>query len=87
MPRKQIGVSIAWHGMGLAFDRGLETMPDTFLLILPFIHEKLVQAAWPSLPVPLLANNHKYSLIVTDSTTNLALISLSMGERTGSRIL
>ncbi|KAK1464517.1 hypothetical protein CCUS01_08092 [Colletotrichum cuscutae] len=28
-----------------------------------------------------------YSLIVTDSTTNLALIGLSMGERTGSRIL
>ncbi|KAF4783304.1 cytochrome P450 [Colletotrichum scovillei] len=31
--------------------------------------------------------NTRYSLIVTDSTTDLALIGLSMGERTGSRIL
>ncbi|KAK1965738.1 hypothetical protein LY78DRAFT_711944 [Colletotrichum sublineola] len=30
--------------------------------------------------------NTGYSLIVTDSTTNPALIGLSMGERTGSRV-
>ncbi|KAK2021966.1 hypothetical protein LX32DRAFT_603703, partial [Colletotrichum zoysiae] len=31
--------------------------------------------------------NTRYSLIVTDSTTNPALTGLSMGERTGSRVL
>ncbi|KAK2052733.1 hypothetical protein LY76DRAFT_526062, partial [Colletotrichum caudatum] len=31
--------------------------------------------------------NTGYSLIVTDSTTNPALAGLSMGERTGSRVL
>ncbi|KAK1961755.1 hypothetical protein LY78DRAFT_588023, partial [Colletotrichum sublineola] len=30
--------------------------------------------------------NTRYSLIVTDSTTNPALTGLSMGERTGSRV-
>ncbi|KAK2062052.1 hypothetical protein LY76DRAFT_506685, partial [Colletotrichum caudatum] len=31
--------------------------------------------------------NTRYSLVVTDPTTNPALIGLSMGERTGSRVL
>jgi hypothetical protein len=31
--------------------------------------------------------NTKDSLVVTDPTTDLALTSLSMGERTGSRVL
>ena len=31
--------------------------------------------------------NSRCSLVVTDPTTNLPLTSLSMGERTGSRIL
>ncbi|KAL2132824.1 hypothetical protein VTI74DRAFT_3256 [Chaetomium olivicolor] len=31
--------------------------------------------------------NTRDSLVVTDPTTNLALFSLSMGERTGSRVL
>ncbi|KAL0941112.1 hypothetical protein CTRU02_203875 [Colletotrichum truncatum] len=30
--------------------------------------------------------NTRYSLVVTDPTTNPALIGLSMGERTGSRV-
>ncbi|AEO65441.1 uncharacterized protein THITE_2044228 [Thermothielavioides terrestris NRRL 8126] len=30
--------------------------------------------------------NTRDSLVVTDPTTNLALASLSMGERTGSRV-
>ncbi|KAK1506104.1 hypothetical protein CTAM01_03439 [Colletotrichum tamarilloi] len=30
--------------------------------------------------------NTRYSMVVTDPTTNPALIGLSMGERTGSRI-
>ncbi|KAK1658588.1 hypothetical protein BDP55DRAFT_564924, partial [Colletotrichum godetiae] len=30
--------------------------------------------------------NTRYSLVVTDPTTNPALIRLSMGERTGSRV-
>ena len=35
----------------------------------------------------LLPVNTGYSLVVTDPTTNPALIGLSMGERTGSRVL
>lgn len=31
--------------------------------------------------------NSQYSLVVTDLTTNWPLLSLSMGERTGSRVL
>ncbi|KAK1998475.1 hypothetical protein LX36DRAFT_576204, partial [Colletotrichum falcatum] len=31
--------------------------------------------------------NTRYSLVVTDPTTNPALTGLSMGERTGSRVL
>jgi hypothetical protein len=31
--------------------------------------------------------NTRNSLVVTDPTTNLALTGLSMGERTGSRVL
>ncbi len=31
--------------------------------------------------------NTRYSLVVTDPTTDLALIGLSRGERTGSRVL
>ncbi|KAL0930096.1 hypothetical protein CTRU02_214916 [Colletotrichum truncatum] len=30
--------------------------------------------------------NTRYSLVVTDPTTNPALTGLSMGERTGSRV-
>ncbi|KAK0374845.1 hypothetical protein CLIM01_07788 [Colletotrichum limetticola] len=30
--------------------------------------------------------NTRYSLVVTDPTTNPALVGLSMGERTGSRV-
>jgi hypothetical protein len=30
--------------------------------------------------------NSRYSLVITDPTTNLPLLSLTRGERTGSRI-